>query len=236
MAEHMDKNQGATPEQAELLHHFSHDLRNRLAAIQQVLSQLSSTPAEEQAELIGFAEQQYFKAMRSTEDLLDGFHVERGVGALSLSNVDLTELLRASIDLMQHRFTRKGQTLHIDAGSSLTIKADKHWLNELITVLLSNASKFGTPGGVIRIRLSNEDNAAVLTVQDDGAGLDAEDLERIFVRYAWLKSRSTAGEAQGRGNLARAKQWAEAHGGVLQARSAGPDKGSTFELRLPIAH
>ena len=226
--------EAATPAQAERLHHFAHDLRNRLAGIQQVLTQLDDVAQSDRAQLIEFAEQQYFRAMRSTEELLDAFAVERGVGVLSFVTIDLHAVVTDALAALQHRFERKSQLVVIGMDENVHVPGDVHWLRELILALLSNASKFGASAGVIRVHLRKEPAHAVLIVADDGAGLDTDDLAHVFDRYAWLKSRSTAGEAQGRSTLGRAKQWAEAHNGSLVAQSDGPGKGSQFTLRLPL--
>ncbi|HRH38209.1 MAG TPA: HAMP domain-containing sensor histidine kinase, partial [Flavobacteriales bacterium] len=188
----------------------------------------------EQTELIDFAEQQYFKAMRSSEELLDGFEVERGVGTLKYGAVDLSALTKACIDAIVHRLERKQQRLTLHRDAVLTVDGDAHWLEQLINALLTNASKFTPIGGNIDVHLSREGSSAVIIVSDNGVGLDETDLGNVFVRYAWLKSRSTNGEAQGRSTLGRALQWARAHGGDLIASSQGPGKGSRFTVTLPI--
>ncbi|MBK8497695.1 MAG: HAMP domain-containing histidine kinase [Flavobacteriales bacterium] len=224
----------ATPEQAERAHRFAHDLRNRLAAIHQMLQQFHEpVDAATTAQLIDFAEQQYFRAMRSTEEFLDDLGVERGVGPLKRSAIDLSTMVSRGILAMQHRFERKQQVVTTSIDEHLVIDGDPHWIEQLILALLSNASKFTPVEGRVDVRLSKESGRTVLRVIDSGVGLDAEDLAMIFTRYAWLKSRSTDGEAQGRSTLGRAHQWAKAHGGSLSASSKGPGQGSVFELRLP---
>jgi signal transduction histidine kinase len=225
----------ATEAQAERAHRFAHDLRNRLAAIQQVLQQFKLNGDSSTApELIGFAEQQYFKAMRLTEEFLDDLQVERGVGELQRGDLDLALLARDSIAHMQHRFDRKRQQVKVDLVTPLMINGDPHWIKELITALLSNASKFTPHDGDIRVVLTTVNEQAVLEVSDSGVGLSSADLDLIFTRYAWLESLATDGEAQGRSTLGRAHQWAAVHGGELKASSPGPGMGSTFVLRLPL--
>lgn len=225
----------ADPEQAERLHRFAHDLRNRLAAIQQVLGHLVPNDADaEQLELKTFGEQQYFKAMREVERLLDDLQVDRNPGPVATAPLDPHPVLERALADLQHRFTRKEQQVEVNGTLSPAL-ADTRTLNDLLSALLSNASKFSPSGSTIRVLLSNTDRHALIAVQDPGTGLDAEDLDQVFVRYAWLKSRSTAGEAQGRSTLARARQWAEAMGGQLAAYSDGPGKGSTFTVRLALA-
>lgn len=225
----------ATEAQAERTHRFAHDLRNRLAAIQQVLQQMKHGPDPGTGpELIDFAEQQYFKAMRLTEEFLDDLEIVRGVGELQRSQFDMEELMHSCIARMQHRFERKHQHVDLALEGPMPIHGDKHWIGELITAMLSNASKFTAQRGHIRVVLRKDAGHAVVEVTDTGVGLSAGDLEHIFTRYTWLASRSTDGEAQGRSTLGRAHQWATAHGGELSASSPGEGMGSTFTLRLPI--
>ncbi len=225
----------ATVEQADRAHRFAHDLRNRLAAIQQVLQHVKEGGADPaQLELLEFAEQQYFKAMRTTEEFMDDLGVDRGVGELQRSTIDLGALVGASIASLQHRLDRKHQHVELNVQHSVTVNVDPHWITELVNALLSNASKYTPNEGRIHVELERRAEVVIVTVRDTGVGLDPEDLQMIFTRYAWLKSRSTAGEAQGRSTLARANQWAKAHGGDLTATSEGPGLGCSFTLRLPL--
>ena len=226
----------ATPAQADRLHGFAHDLRNRLAGMQQVLRMLARPDSGMDAgELSVFAEQQFFKAMRSVEGLLDDLAVERGTGMLTTVPVDLAEMARQGIGHMKHRFERKEQVVEEEIPPSLSVLADAQHLEQLVAALLSNASKFTHPGGRARVTVRRDGAQGVLEVADTGVGLTGPDLAQVFVRYAWLRSRSTAGEEQGRSTLARARQWAEAMAGTLVAESQGEDAGSTFTLRLPLA-
>jgi signal transduction histidine kinase len=108
-------------------------------------------------------------------------------------------------------------------------------LVELISALLSNASKFSAAGSTIHVSLRQVDGGVILQIRDEGVGLTPGDLGMVFHRYAWLSSRSTAGEAQGRSTLARARQWARAMGGDLDATSEGPGRGCTFTVTLRTA-
>lgn len=230
-----DRPTQADPSQAERLHHFAHDLRNRLAAIQQVMQQLRSSTDEDNDELLTFAEQQYFRAMRSTEDLLDDLAVDRLPRLSALHPVDMAELVNQASADIGHRLQRKQQRLDLDLLAGLVVQGDPHWLKELVNALLTNASKFSPKASVIHVVLRRDHDQTILKVTDPGVGMSATDLQQAFVRYAWLESRSTDGEAQGRSTLARARQWAEAHHGTLEVTSEGPGKGCRFTLSLPAA-
>jgi signal transduction histidine kinase len=234
MAIHDDRRANAA--QAERLHKFVHDLRNRLAGLQQVIQHLgANATTEESKELCEFGMQQQFKAMRETEVLLDDLGVDRSVGTLERQAVKLLPLILKAQQQLQHRFTRKAQQVTIAVDAELCVSANDHYLGEIIAVLLSNASKFTPQGASIAVQAAPVGRHVVIEVQDPGVGLIAEDLQQLFFRYAWLSSRSTDGEPQGRSSLARARQWAEAMDGTLIATSAGPGQGTVFTLRLGAA-
>lgn len=223
----------ASPAQAERLHCFAHDLRNRLAGMQQVLRMMATPePGQEATELTEFAELQFFKAMRCVEELLDDMGVERGTPTLNTCGVDLTATVDQAVQQLEHRFNRKQQRVELNVPSRCPTLAEPVHLERIVSALLSNASKFSALGATIRVEVAHSDGDVLLHVQDQGVGLSAKDLEQVFVRYAMLSSRSTAGEEQGRSTLSRARQWAHAMGGHLSAESQGSGQGSTFTLRL----
>lgn len=226
----------AGPEQADRLHRFAHDIRNRLAAMQQATRLLAApTPDLEPEELLSFAEQQFFKALRQVEHLLDDLAVDRGPGVLTSAPVDLNELLNKVLQDQAYRLERKEQKVTSTIPQPTRVMAHADTLQQVLSILLSNASKFSASGATIHVHLEQEEKQLRIHVRDHGVGLDAADLEQLFTRYAWLSSRSTAGEEQGRSMLAKARQWAVAMGGELSASSEGPGTGSTFTLVLPEA-
>lgn len=221
----------------ERLHGFAHALKNRIGAVWQAANLLKDLPdGPEKAQLLALAEKNYFAAARELEQLMDDFAVPRGITRLQTAPVDLKALLERCIANTAFRTTKKDQDVHLDAAPIPGIKGDPAVLEQLFDALLSNASKFSGPGSSIRVSIQPRDGGVAVAVTDQGVGLTAEDLHAIFTRYALLSSRSTAGESQARGTLARAKQWALAHGGDLSAESQGTGCGSTFTVTLPAAH
>jgi signal transduction histidine kinase len=219
--------------QAERLHKFAHDLRNRLAGMYQVLQHLAAGAVDpEQKQLVEFGEQQQFKALREVEQLLDDMGVVRHMHTLPCTAVLLAPLVEKAVQGLRHRFDRKQQTVLVDLPEGLHVLGHADQLFELLNALLSNASKFSAAGAAVTVNAQHHGTTVSLQVMDTGVGLSPADLDQVFVRYAWLSSRTTAGEAQGRSTLARARQWARAMGGDLLAESAGPGAGSTFTLVL----
>jgi K+-sensing histidine kinase KdpD len=226
----------ATPEQAERLHSFAHDIRNRLAAMQQAMRMTAEPdPGPDAKELLDFAEQQFYKAMRQVECLLDDLEVDRSTGSLTTTSLDLAKVIDMAIKGQKNRTERKEQRVHVDVPENIRVMADAETLERLVSALLSNASKFSGHGSTIAISVALHAERVHMCVTDQGVGLDASDLQHIFERYAWLTSKSTAGEEQGRSALSRAFHLAQAMGGELSADSAGPGQGSTFTLDLARA-
>lgn len=224
----------ATPHQAERLHRFSHDLRNRLIGLQQAMERLKESAEVEEREEVGrYGEQQFFKALREVERLMDDLEVPRGTAVLDLQEFDLTTLVNERIELLRYRSDRKGIRIHFRCDPGLVVTADPRAIGEVVDALLTNAFKFSASGAEVEVDLSRTPEGVALQVRDHGVGLSANDLAQVFERFAWLASRPTAGESQGRGTLARMHAVAKAHKGSLRAESGGEGQGCTFTLLLP---
>jgi signal transduction histidine kinase len=109
-------------------------------------------------------------------------------------------------------------------------------LERVLENLLSNAIKYSPEGGSITVAIADEEIGgpwAVLTVRDQGLGIPAADLPRVFERFQ--RARNVEGRIGGTGiGLASARQIVEQHGGTIAAESA-EGTGSTFTVRLPLA-
>ena len=224
----------ASPAQAQRLHTFAHDLRNRLIGLQQVLHHLAGDePTAEIMELQSHGERQYFKALQEVERLLDDLAVDRHTLKIDPTTVDLGDLVRRQADLLSFRFERKRQPLILELEDELNVTTDERILSGILDALLSNASKFSPVDTGIVVRSSRNDGRIRLEVCDHGVGLSPADLDQLFLRFALLSSKPTAGEAQGRSTLSRMRDQARAMGGELSAVSEGPGHGTTFILDLP---
>jgi signal transduction histidine kinase len=188
-----------------------------------------------EAERMEHLERTYFQAQRSVEDLLDDLGVDRALRPRAITAVPLGEALMEAAQRESFRTQKKQQRFELPATVQQFVQADRDLLVQLLAALLSNASKFSPRSAVIHVQVNAHDDTVELTVADPGVGIAADELERVFERFVITGSRSTDGEPQARGTLARARQWARAMGGELQARSPGAGCGSTFVLTLPAA-
>jgi signal transduction histidine kinase len=112
------------------------------------------------------------------------------------------------------------------------VDADR--IREAIDNLVSNAVKYSPLGGAIDIMVTQEPETICIQVKDQGAGLSPEDLSRLFGRFQRLSAKPTAGETSTGLGLSIVKRIVDLHGGRVTVESAGPAKGATFNMQLPV--
>jgi signal transduction histidine kinase len=113
-----------------------------------------------------------------------------------------------------------------------TVDADR--VRDAIDNLVSNAIKYSPIGGEIDVEVGREADSIVVQVKDQGAGLSPEDISRLFGRFQRLSAKPTAGESSTGLGLSIAKRIVDLHGGRITVDSAGPGKGATFIMTLPV--
>lgn len=219
---------------------LSHELRNPLASIILALHQLQDAagadPRARQA--FDIAERQSRHLSGLVDDLLDVTRMARDTIVLKTEPVLLNDLVPRIARDHQAFFERYGSELDVRTGTApLAVVADPSRLTQAIGNLLHNAAKFTDPGGTVRleVELDQASREAVVTVTDQGCGISAEMLPKLF--QAFVQAESTLHRASGGLGLGLAlvRQIAELHGGTVTATSGGPGTGSRFTLRLPLA-
>jgi two-component system, OmpR family, sensor histidine kinase CiaH len=117
----------------------------------------------------------------------------------------------------------------------IALKGDSQSLIELLIILIDNAIKYSAGGSKVLISSNRRNKFARISIQDNGAGIAATDLPRIFERFYRADPSRSKNKAEGYGlGLAIAKKIADLHHGFIEVRSA-PGKGSTFTISLPLA-
>jgi PAS domain S-box-containing protein len=222
----------------EFLAVLSHELRNPLAPIKNSLYVLErAAPGGEQArrahEVIA---RQVVHMTRLVDDLLDVTRISRGKAHVRREPMDLCEVVTRTAEDHRSIFLAVGVALEISTCETpLMLDADPTRLSQVIGNLLSNAAKFTAPGGRVSLSLEREAGEAAIRVRDDGAGITAELLPRVFEPFVQddaTLDRSKGGLGLG---LALVKGLVELHGGTVTAASAGPGRGAEFLVRLPLA-
>jgi two-component system, chemotaxis family, CheB/CheR fusion protein len=219
---------------------LSHELRNPLAPLSNSLHVLShaapgSDGARRAQEVI---ERQVGHLTRLVDDLLDTTRVSHGKLQLHREHLDLGDLVRRAAEDHRELFAMRGVSLDVAAPPSATwVDGDRTRLSQVVGNLLQNAAKFTPERGTVRLGLeiADADGIAELHFRDTGAGIQAAMLPRLFEPFSQADdtlARSSGGLGLG---LALVKGLVVAHGGTVEARSAGPGAGAEFVVRLPLA-
>jgi PAS domain S-box-containing protein len=217
----------------EFMAMLAHELRNPLGAIAGAIQVLDSVGKPEGLELRARSviARQVRHLSHLVDDLVDASRVVTGKIALTRGPANLHDLVHRTVASA----TGAGhidREIEVDA-EAVWIDADAVRIEQIIGNLLGNAIKFTAPGGRIRITLTADGPEALLSVEDDGTGIAADLLPRIFdlfVQGEATLDRSRGGLGIG---LTLVRRLAELHGGQVTASSEGPQRGSVFTVRLP---
>jgi PAS domain S-box-containing protein len=220
----------------EFLAMLGHELRNPLAPIDTALQLMRLRGDQTLSKELAVIERQVAHMTGLVDDLLDVARVTRGLIELRRRAVDLGDVLAKAIETVSPVLEQRHHHLEIaphDPG--LLVDGDETRLAQIVTNLLTNAAKYMDPGGTIWIRLARDRGDVVLEVRDAGQGIEPELLPRVFDLFVQgSQGRERAGGGLGLG-LALVRRLVTLHGGRVEARSDGRGKGSTFEVRLPVA-
>ena len=219
-------------QKTEFLATLSHELRNPLAPIRFAVELLNGPPAvsERARQTI---ERQVRHLTRLIDDLLDLTRINRNKLELHVRPCDLRQLVGDAVDAVSSEVKGADHTLDVEVRSQpVWVKVDPDRVVQMLVNLLTNASRYSEPGGKIFVRLAVARGEVTICVRDEGHGIEAADLERVFERFVQVGKTRHGGLGIG---LALVKALAELHGGAVEARSEGPGRGSEFRVRLPRA-
>ena len=214
----------------------SHELRNPLGAIVNAteLAKRELKQPEEGLRPLKTIARQVEQMSRLLDDLLDVSRLTSHKLELDSQVFDLAERVNDWAESASHLL--KDIDFHLELPEEpVYVSGDTVRLQQVVMNLLSNATRFTPSGGSVCLRLSSDENDAVLQVQDTGIGIKAEDIDRIFdlfVQADRLMNKSESGLGIG---LLLVKSVVGLHGGTVNVRSDGPGKGSTFEVRIPLS-
>lgn len=221
----------------EFLAVVSHELRTPLTAILGWLRlmRMGAVETSSTSRALGTIERNAVVLVRLVEDLLDVSRIISGKLELEARMVPVSPIVRAAIEVI--RPAAKAKNIEIVTQllpDDLMISGDPARLQQAVWNLLSNAAKFTSAGGRIEVSMKRRDGCVLISVQDTGIGVEPEFLPRVFDRFQQADSthvRRHPGLGLG---LAIVRHIVEMHGGTVQAESAGPGRGATFIVQLPI--
>lgn len=225
----------AQQRQREFLALVAHELRNPMAPLVVAASLLRGSDANELERMRHIIDQQVAHMDRMVGDLLDLSRSSTGKLRLEVRATELRRIIDEAIDASRPAMDIRLQ--HIDVHlppQPVTMQADPLRLTQILVNLLDNASKYTPNGGEIRLSVWVEDGHVVIEVADNGIGISADALARVFEPFA-QDLHATAFNAEGLGlGLSVVKQLVEAHGGAVVVSSGGIGLGSVLTVRLPL--
>ena len=218
-----------------LLTSISHDLKTPLAAILGAGTSLrdlgDGLSSRDKVEFVDTIIEESERLNRFIANLLDMTKLEAGAVAPRLEPQDLSELIgaalaRASGILASHR-------VHVDIEPGLPLlRLDAVLFEQALFNLLDNAAKYSDPGSVVRIECRRDDPVVQIRVMDEGPGIPADDVERIFDKFYRVRQMDSVRAGTGLG-LAIARGFIEAMGGTVSAGNRRDRAGAMFTLTLP---
>lgn len=216
---------------------LAHELRNPLAALTNAveLAFAADLPADKRALGESVLRRQLASLNRMVDDMLDASRMTQGKIELRREELVVQGLIEHVLGTFESTVGKAQMPeVVLDLPTRpLLLKADPVRMEQMLTNLLSNAHKFSRAPRKLWITARAEGNEVEIRMRDNGQGISAELLPRVFDLYMQADV-STRRRASGLGiGLALVQRLADLHGGSVTASSAGPDQGSEFVLRLP---
>jgi signal transduction histidine kinase len=221
----------------EFLAMLGHELRNPMAPIVNALElmRLGASDATRTARAREVIERQVKLMRRLVDDLLDVARVTSGAIELQKEKVLLINLVERALESASAIVDERGHRLVLDIpDEQIVLHGDGARLGQVLANLIHNAAKYTDVGGHILVGARREGEDLVISVRDNGMGMDPELRERVFDMFVQgpdSLARSRGGLGIG---LTLVRRILQLHDGSIEARSAGLGKGSEFVARIPI--
>jgi len=220
----------------EFLAMLAHELRNPLAPILNALQLMRMHPSEVQLQWAQeVIHRQLASLTRLVDDLLDVSRITRGKITLTREPLEVATLITRAVETIHPLVQERHHDLILQlAPGSLRVSGDATRLTQALGNVLGNAAKYTDRGGRIELTCERHGGEVEIRVRDNGIGIPAELLPRIFDLFTQL-DRTSDYSSSGLGiGLALVRRIVEMHGGTVTAHSAGAGGGSEFVMRLPL--
>jgi signal transduction histidine kinase len=219
----------------EFLAMLGQELRNPLQPIMTTLQLMQVRQPNALAEERGTVASQVMHLTAMVDDLLDVSRIARGKLELKTAPLDIGDIVIRALDTPRPMLEEQRQTVEKAIADDLVVEGDRRRLIQIFANLLTNAAKYSPPGRIVHLSPGAEGGDVVVRVRDEGFGIGASRLRRIFEAFtqdAQSIERTQGGLGLG---LSIVHNLIQLHGGSVEARSEGRNGGAEFMVCLPLA-
>ncbi|MEO8040412.1 MAG: ATP-binding protein, partial [Betaproteobacteria bacterium] len=215
---------------------LAHELRNPLAPLRNGLEIIRKAPAgSDVSRTREMMDRQLRQMVRLIDDLLDLGRITQGKIDLRRERIEISAVVQLALESCMTTIEQAGHRLHVaQTPDRIFVDVDVTRFAQVFANLLNNAAKFTPPGGEIHVAIGRDGEDAFVSVKDTGVGIPEDMLASVFDMFTQVErtlDRTHGGLGIG---LYLVRRLTEMHGGSVAARSAGPDQGSEFVIRVPV--
>ncbi|WP_396894783.1 sensor histidine kinase [Mycolicibacterium sp.] len=218
----------------QLFSDLAHEIRTPVSVLEAYLEAIEDGVKALDPPTMSILREQTGRLVRFSADAAALARAEEAHVAIAPEWVDAGELVSAVSAAAADRYTAKNVTVDIHPPAAGRLWADGQRLSQVLSNLLDNALRHTPPGGHVTLAADQKGNDVTFTVTDDGDGIAAEHLPRVFERFYRADSARDRGRGGSGIGLAIAQALIEAHGGHIMVASQGLGHGTTFTVALPI--
>ena len=224
--------------QKDFIANISHDLRSPLTSMQGFLTAMldGTIPAERQEKYLKIVLEETNRLSRMTQGIVELSRAQSSAILLDESDFDINELIRWNIEMLEPQLAEKNVHIHaIYEDERTMVHGDRDKISRVLQNLLGNAAKFSPENGIIEVETTLKEKKKVLiSVKDEGPGINAEDQKYVFDRFYKTDTTRNKDKAGSGIGLAIVREFLQAHGETITVKSE-EGKGATFAFSLKLA-
>ncbi len=222
--------------QINLMNIALHEIKNPLASIN-LANDIIRKDVKTAPRMTDMIKSSVNMMQKRLANLLTQSELEEKDLVLSIEEINIKDLFTRLLNNFELLANRKKQTIELHCDDSLPpLEGDKSKISDVLHNLLSNAIKYSYHNTCIKVSAREAGNYMHIEVKDEGQGLNFDDIQKLFTKFAKLSSKPTGKETSNGLGLSISKSFIELHRGNIYAMSPGKDKGTTFIVSLPLKY
>lgn len=219
----------------DLMNIALHEIKNPLASIN-LANDIIKQDATRAEKMTGMITASVKRIQAKLSDLLKQSEQEKIEMVLSIEEINLNEMFSRLLNNFELLAQRKQQYIVLECDQLPNIEGDRAKISDVLHNLLSNAIKYSFAGTTIKIIAKNQGPHVSIEVKDQGQGLNQDEMDKLFTKFAKLSSKPTGKETSNGLGLSITKSFVELHRGYIHAISPGKNKGTSFIVKLPVKY